>query len=73
MNKKLQQFVAVALMTGGFLVGVICLVTLGASLMQPLPAESYMFWAVLLACCLVSIGASFYLRQRHKKSTNNDH
>ncbi|WP_160318888.1 hypothetical protein [Arthrobacter sp. ERGS1:01] len=43
MNKTLQQFVGVALMTGGFLVSVVCLMTLGASLMQPLPAEAFSF------------------------------
>lgn len=72
MNKTLQQFVGVALMTGGILVGLLCVLAFGASVRQPLSAEAYVFWTVLLACCLASIVVSLYLRLRYKKSVDND-
>lgn len=71
-SHQLQQFIGVALMTGGLIVGLLCVVILGASLTQPLSAESYALWTVLLVGCLAAMGISLILRRRSRKSAPHD-
>ena len=70
--RQLQMLAGVVLMSGGFLVGVLCVLTLGASLAQPLSAESYVFWTALLASCLAAIAVSLVLRWRYKQSAHDN-
>ena len=71
MNRAVQPILGIPLMAGGILVGVVCVVTLGASLVQPRSADSYGIWTVVFACCLASIGVSLYLRKLYKKSADD--